>query len=93
MKGENTYCLHGGKISSGVCRFGTATDCDNNVIYCLKDCVKTIYNHIRYLTANSIGIVLPESYLILCRARVNVITAAHLERKKCQFHRDFLGLN
>lgn len=81
-------------MSSGVCCFGTATDCDNNPIYCLKDCVKTTYNHLRYLNANSKGIDLPESYLILCRAGVNVITAAHLglERKICQFHRDFLGL-
>lgn len=85
-------------MSSGGCCFGTATDCNNNVIYNLKDCVKTTYHHLRYLNANSKGIDLPESYLILCRAGVNVITAAHLQTKifaselAAKFLRDFLGV-
>lgn len=35
------YCLHGLKMSSGVCSFRTAAECDNNVIRYLKDCDKT----------------------------------------------------
>lgn len=50
-------------MSSGGCCFGTATDCNNNVIYNLKDCVKTTYHHLRYLNANSRGIDLPESFM------------------------------
>lgn len=36
-EGEETYCLHNQKMSSGVCSFGKAAQCDSNVIYCLKD--------------------------------------------------------
>lgn len=63
----------------GGCCFGIVIDCNNNVIYNLKDCVKIIYYYLRYLNVNFKGIDLLESYLILCRVGVNVIIVVYLD--------------
>jgi hypothetical protein len=63
--------------SSGGCDFGA--NCDVNTVHCLKDCVKSTHNHLRYLGANCKDIDVPESHLILCRASVQMITTSPTE--------------
>jgi hypothetical protein len=68
------------------CDFGQ--NCKNKALNTLTNCSKLTINHLRYLKSNSKELEIPENYLILNRAGINVITSQHLNRHICEQHRD-----
>ena len=72
------------------CDFGQ--NCKNKALNTLTNCSKLTINHLRYLKSNSKELEIPENYLILNRAGINVITSQHLNRHICEQHRDELGI-
>ena len=69
------------------CDFGQ--NCRNKALNTLTNCSKLTTNHLK---SNSKELEIPENYLILNRAGINVITSQHLNLHICEQHRDELGI-
>jgi hypothetical protein len=73
-------------------KFDFGQNYKNKALNTLTNSSKLTINHLRYLKSNSKKLEIPENYLILNRAGINVITSQHLNHHICEQHCDELGI-